>query len=426
MIWLLIGYMFLFIHRPFEVWPALGVFHLERLYMLAVLLLAVFWPGKRWLPNKLHFAYAGMGLAVFACWLASPWASYDKAEQVVWEYFKVFIFYVLLVLFVHSERDLRRVLVGLLVVMTLYLGHSLREYVAGRHVYRMGIERMVGVDTSMGDPNSFGATIVYVLPFVAPFWLDPRSRHWRWVLVAYLGLSVACIGLTGSRSAFVSLLLAVLLTVVKSRYRTRMVVLALVAAPLFWAALPESLQKRFETIVNPEVGPANAQTSAEGRIEGFYTGIRLWNESPFTGCGPGAWIPASGGTIESHNLYGQVTGELGGLGAVAFVAMLVGLWMNLRWFKKTYRQHPEWGEDFLSNVARGVGLAVILLLFEGNFSHNLYRYMWLWYGGMLIIARYCVERRLAAEAWAAWHATQEVPHDEDCEDYAAPAAVVQG
>ena len=32
--WLLIGYMFLFIDRPFEVWPWLGDLHIERLYML--------------------------------------------------------------------------------------------------------------------------------------------------------------------------------------------------------------------------------------------------------------------------------------------------------------------------------------------------------------------------------------------------------
>ena len=32
--WLLIGYIFLFIHRPFEVWPGLGEIRLELLYML--------------------------------------------------------------------------------------------------------------------------------------------------------------------------------------------------------------------------------------------------------------------------------------------------------------------------------------------------------------------------------------------------------
>ncbi len=418
MIWLLIGYMFLFIHRPFEVWPALGTFHLERIYMLGTLMAAAFWPGKKWLPNKLHLAYLGMALAVVICWVASPWSATLGSERIVEDYLKVFVFYGLLVTVVHSERDLRRVVVALLVIMTIYLGHSFSEYLSGRHVHRMGIDRMVGVDTTMGDPNSFGATILYVLPFVIPFWHDSQWRQRRWMLIAYVILSIGCIGLTGSRSAFVGLVLAILLAVVKSQYRTRMALAAVLLAPVFWLLLPQSLQTRFETIVNPEAGPANAQVSAEGRIQGLYTGIRLWQDSPFTGCGPGAWIPASGGTLESHNLYGQVLGELGSIGALAFVCMLLGFWTNVRWIKKTYQQHPEWGHDFLYHVSQSVWLAVILLLFEGNFSHNLYRYMWLWYGGFLIIARYCVQQRVLSEAWAAWYNVQhtdEVQPEDDAE-----------
>jgi O-antigen ligase len=398
--------MFLFIHRPFEVWPALGTFQFERIYMLGTLLIAAFWPHKRWLPNKMHFAYLGMGLAVVLSWLASAYASSPTSERIVEDYFKVFVFYGLLVTCVNTERDLRRLVLGLLVIMTVYLSHSLREYLSGRHVFRMGIERMVGVDTTMGDPNSFGATIVYVLPFVMPFWLDPKARSWRWLLIGYIGLSVACVGLTGSRSAFVGLVLAVLLAVYRSRYRMRMAFLALVLAPMLWMALPQSLQLRFETIINPDVGPANAQTSAEGRIEGFYTGFRLWADNPLTGCGPGAWLPATRSTIESHNLYGQLVGELGTIGVVAFAFMIAAFWLNIRWVRKTYEQHPEWGHDFLYHVSNAVGMAVILMLFLGNFGHNLYRYMWLWYGAFLIIARYCIEQRVKLDAWHAWHASR--------------------
>ena len=44
--------------------------------------------------------------------------------------------------------------------------HSVWEYKNGRHVFRMGISRLVGVDKTLGDPNSFGASIVYSLPFL--------------------------------------------------------------------------------------------------------------------------------------------------------------------------------------------------------------------------------------------------------------------
>src|SRR5271156_5084239 len=48
--WLLIGYMFLFIHRPFEFWTVLGDMHIERLYVVGVFLVWLVQP-KRWCPN---------------------------------------------------------------------------------------------------------------------------------------------------------------------------------------------------------------------------------------------------------------------------------------------------------------------------------------------------------------------------------------
>jgi O-Antigen ligase len=398
MIWLLIGYMFLFIHRPFEVWPALGAFHIERLYMLGTLLAALGWPRKKWIPSRMHYAFGALALAVLVCWMASPWASNPDSERVVEDYFKIFVFFALLILVVHDEKDLKTLLKGFMVVMAVYLAHSLREYLNGRHSYQMSIVRMIGVDTTMGDPNSFGGTIVYVLPFVVPFWMDPPSQRWRWFMVGYVALSLVCVGLTGSRSAFVGVVLAALLTVLRSKYRVRLGVLLVMISPLLWFALPESMQTRFETIVDPSVGPKNAEVSAEGRIQGFWDGVKLWNDNPFTGCGPGAWRPATGSSIESHNLYGQVMGELGSFGILALLAVLAGFWLNLRWIRKVYKQHPEWGLDFLYRVSQAVGLGVLLLLFEGNFSHNLYRYHWVWFGGFLIITRYCVQQRLNTEA----------------------------
>jgi hypothetical protein len=264
----------------------------------------------------------------------------------------------------------------------------------------MGIARLIGVDTSLGDPNSFGASIVYALPLIVPFWRCNPSRLLRLFLLGYFALSGVCIGLTGSRSSLVGMVLCVAVMVLKSRWRWRLAVLGLLSAPMLWAALPPELQNRFETIIHPEVGPANAAVSGQARVEGIRIGLALWGQYPATGCGPGAWKLASGSLIESHNLYGQLLGEMGTLGALAFGAILAGFWCNVRWIRRAYRQHPEWGQDFLYHTANAIGFAVLLLLFEGNFGHNLFRFSWLWYGGFLIIARYCVEQRLsAANGW---------------------------
>jgi hypothetical protein len=391
MLWVLIGYMWLFIHRPFEVWPTLGDLHVERIYMLGAMSCALLYSDKRWLPNPQHLAYFAFAAAVIVCWLASPWAG--KAEEVVENYVKILIFYVLLVLVVHDEKALEKLVLAFLAVMAIYLLHSLREYMGGRHTYRMGFSRMIGVDKTLGDPNSFAAGITYALPFVVPFWRCRPSQAMRVFLCGYVALSVVCLVLTGSRGSFVALALWFGVVVLKSRWRGAMILAGLVALPVLWGAMPADLQKRFETIIDPSVGPKNAQESGETRWEGLTLGIELFGRSPITGCGPGAWRPATGRLIESHNMYGQLLGEMGSLGLVTFTAVLLTFWWNLRQVEQIYRRHPEWGQDFLYLLSRAIGMGVFLLLFEGNFGHNLLRFSWLWYGGFLIIARYCVQQR---------------------------------
>ena len=73
MIWLLGGYMWLFVHRPFEVWPVLGALQIERVYMLVMLVVWLVSPGKGWVPNRIHCAMAFFTLLLTASWLLSPY-----------------------------------------------------------------------------------------------------------------------------------------------------------------------------------------------------------------------------------------------------------------------------------------------------------------------------------------------------------------
>jgi O-antigen ligase len=408
--WLLIGYVFLFIDRPFEVWPWLGDLHVERIYMLVTLAAWVVYPNKRWLPNLQHAAYAAFATVVFVCWAISPWA--EKGQPVVEDWFKIVVFYVLLVTTIHDEEGLKQLVAGFLVVMGLYLLHSFREYLSGRHTYRMGISRMIGVDTTLGDPNSFGASIVFALPLVVALWrCGIGGRRGKVLLAGYVGLSGLCILLTGSRSSLLGLLLWALIVIWGTKYRFKAIAAFVVVAPLSFVALPESLQTRFETIINPEVGPKNAQESGEGRIEGLTRGFELWQANPLSGVGPGAWRPATRSKIESHNLYGQLMGETGALGVAAFLFLLACFWVNLRAIRRARAISPDPRTDFPFQLSTAIGVGVFLLLFMGNFGHNLFRFTWLWYGGFLIVARHCVARRLTA-----WE-----PATESAEDEEAPA-----
>ena len=408
MIYILLGYMWLAVHRPFEIWPVLGTIRLERVYMVFTLV-AYCLSRKTFPSNIMHLAYLFFSTVLLASWMASPWPSECSVQLEA--FFKVFVVYVLLTTTIKSEADLKLVIRGFLFVMFLYLAHSLREFRAGKHVYRMGIIRLVGVDQSGGDPNSFAATIIYALPLLYPLWMETSSwrSRLRWALAGYFTLSVGCVVLTGSRGGFVGLLICLLSVIRKSKYRWRMLLAALVVSPVVWFAMGERLQNRFWTIIDPSVGPANAQESTEGRTRGLLDGIKLFQRYPVLGCGPGAWLPATGSELRAHNVYGQVMGELGGLGVAAFLGIIGSYIINLAGINAAYKRHPEWGTDFCRNLSTSIGISLVLLLVMGLVGHNLFRYTWVWYAGFLVSARQVVRQRDRADG-IGWEQTVDGRH----------------
>jgi hypothetical protein len=387
---LLIGYMWLFIHRPFEAWPALGEFHIERIYMLVLLMYWLIGARKQFHTSAFYAATGCLTLSVLVCWVASPWADRLDAQQQVEDYLKVFIFYLIVVTTVDSEADLRILVVAYLACVFLYLGHSYREFLAGRHVYRMGIPRMVGVDLTFNDPNSLAATVNYSLPLMYPAWsVIGSDRRGRWFLGAYLLLSLACLVNTGSRTGIVGMLFAVAALVYRLRKRRYVKYLGIAALPLLWFAIPSDLQDRYLTLIDSSRGPANAQQSAEGRMIGFTDGVHIFEEHPLTGCGPGVFGKASGKGFQSHNLYGQVLGELGLIGTVSF-GFLVGVFFRSTiGILRSSRDENTGPEAFLPNLAFAVLVSVLLLLLCGWGGHNLFRPQWLWFAAFMQIAWQC-------------------------------------
>ncbi len=393
MIYLMLFYVYLSIHRPMEIWKPLGDLRPELVFFT---LMTGAWAaaGKRVRCPALLLAIAGMAAAFVGSWALSPWA--DKAEAVVKNYTLVVVFALIMATAVRDERALYKVLTAFMVVMAIYMLHSVWEYKNGRHVFRMSISRLVGVDSTLGDPNSFGASIVYSLPFLSFFWVY-WGRGWKRGLIAlYLLLATGCVLLTGSRSSLLGIVVWGALLLLQSRHKVLAAVLLGVMACSSWFVLPDSLKTRFETIVDPSVGPANAQASGEGRIQGLINGVGLLNRFPLAGCGPGAWRPATGSPIESHSLYGQCMGELGLAGVVTFGGLVIALALHLR--KLARLTKPAGGlvpDAALFALARSMQASLFLLLFLGIFGHNLYRYNWAWYCAFTAVALGVCQERIA-------------------------------
>jgi O-antigen ligase len=409
MIWMLGGYMWLYTHRPFEISPTLGALQFERGYMLLTLLLWAVTPGKTLAGNRLHAALACFALALCGTWVLSPYASQPSCLDVIENFFKVAVFYLLVVTTVRTERDLRRLVLLFLGAAGLYMMHAFWEYLGGRYEYRMGIRRMVAVGVTHADPNAFAGTIVYTMPLLLPFWLEQPRRVPRLFVLCFAGLGALCILLTGSRSGFIGLTaVAVLVLVLRARRKALAVGVAgmggLAFLLLLSVALPGYLQERYLTIVDSNVGPANARQSAEGRLAGFLRGVELWERSPLVGHGPGAFALADNYGAQAHNLLGQVLGEMGLVGAAGLLALLAGFWLNAREAQRLRALLPG-PPPFAAHLVQAVGIAVLMLLLLGCAGHNMYRHQWQWYAAFqaVALASLRMQARTQTEAQqAAW------------------------
>lgn len=389
MIWLLIGYMWLFIHRPFEIWAWLSPMHIERVFMLITI---AFWATqpKRWIPCRSHFPVFLLAITYLIGSQTSPYASFATVE----DWFKVLVFYFLIATTVWEERQFRKLIVGCALIVSIYELHSLREYFNGRGHYEMGTWRMIGVDVTMSHSNTFGASVAYTLPILYPVWTFAMQRWQKVVVFTMAALAVTCVLLTGSRSSFAALLALLVLVSLTSKYRWRILGLLLLVPPLVWAYLSVDLRNRYMTLIDPSLGPENAQASAEGRSKSFWYGVESFTQDPLFGAGLGSYRAKKG--VGTHNLYNQAFGELGMFG----LAVLIGFaWSFAGDFREAHRLIQDCDDPdklFLYRVCLASFISCLLLFFLGWGGHNLTRYNWLWFGAFSGIALQILKERMAA------------------------------
>lgn len=388
MVWLLIGYMWLALHRPYEIWDILGTLRIERVYMLFTMVVWAFLAKKEWTENRVNFGLCAVAFSIFFSTLMSEYVNiFDYVPTQDW--FKVFIFYILIMSSVKKEKDLKILVTAFIVCFFIYMLHSYREYLNGRGKFAMDTWRMIGVDLTMGDPNTFGNSIVYAIPMLLPF-VALVKKKWQWLFIAgYFLLSLRCIQLTGSRSSMMAVLLLLGSMAVISKHRMKIVPAMILCLPLVWFTLNENLRERYWTLIDPSSNEG-ATDSAEGRLRGFYDGLTNWSNSPIWGVGPECHGFATGEGFQSHQLYGQVAGELGTIGIIAYLTLIGAVMFNHLEIFGLWKSLDQVGRGkeglYCFRVSTAVVTGYLFMLFLGLGGHNMLRYTWVWYAAYQGIA----------------------------------------
>jgi O-antigen ligase len=195
---------------------------------------------------------------------------------------------------------------------------------------------------TLSDPNFTALFILTGLPLV---WAlgktgSPFTKIFSIVLSLLMFWGIIR---TGSRSALVALagLLLVLLIMLPSRQKIRLAVISCALAVGFGALAPSNVKVRFLTLLSgsgtgeqEDLTRSTAEDSTEGRRQLLMQSIRLTFRHPILGVGPGNFMNSEnnlaqaqglrkGQWHDTHNMYTQVSSEMGIPGLIFFAGALI-------------------------------------------------------------------------------------------------------
>lgn len=191
----------------------------------------------------------------------------------------------------------------------------------GRHIQTEG--RLDGaIGGIFANPNDLALNVALVSPFCVFFLRTCRSILARTIWLAALASIVYTVIATYSRSGFLSLLAAVIVSLwyfgLKQRRYVLSIAVILVAASLF-ALAPGRFASRMHSIVDSSL---DENGSYESRRELLNRSIEAALRHPLVGLGPGQFAAVAGGWHVAHNSYTELAAEAGSPALLIFLLVL--------------------------------------------------------------------------------------------------------
>jgi putative inorganic carbon (HCO3(-)) transporter len=277
--------------------------------------------GRSLMANPISACVVGLLLAVFLSHLSH--LNLTLARWAGFEFFKVVLYYFVIVAVVNSPARLCRFLPCLVGLFTLVAGLTLLHYFGIVTLPNMSVLTRVEVDATTGeisevqqlqglgifaDPNDLCLILVPAMMFCLYKLGDSRSRPQFPLWAGQLILFGTTLALTHSRGGFLALLAAILVLLFVRLGWKRTIPLAVVILPIMFVLFAGRQ-------TNLEMGSGTAQS----RIQLWSLSMAAFRQAPLFGIGDGLLADEIGQV--SHNSFVQSYAEWGLFGGTLFLGM---------------------------------------------------------------------------------------------------------
>ncbi len=228
------------------------------------------------------------------------------------------------------------------------------------------------VVSTFENPNVLAEYLIMVLPLILAVFIVAKSLKGRVFILLCGALSCGCLIYTWSRGAWLGFMLGVIIFMLMYSKKTLAAMLfCLLGIPFLPFVLPESIIQRFTSI--GDLGDSSTSYRVyiwNGVVkmlkDYLFTGIGIGNES-FKLVYPAYALSGIETAPHSHNLYLQITVELGIFGLIVFLALL------FVWAQSCLTLHAD-EKRGTKLICAGLFCGILAVLVQGMTDYIWYNY----------------------------------------------------
>lgn len=306
-------------------------------------------------------------------------------------FFKAVLFFYFTTFLIRTEKELKNFLLvyiscqSLRVIEPLWL-HITTGYWGSATFIGTGFsDRLAGAPYDTVNPNGLAFIIVITIPLLYFMTKDERSLI-KSVFYILLPIFLYTMLLTQSRSGIICLGIIFAGIIINSGKKLVWIIGIVITLTLVAVNLDPVYLDRYASINIFDESTASHGT-AQGRIEGWISGLKVFIERPVFGHGLGTSSEAGWNVVRddlvAHNMYIEILQELGIIGLIIFMVFLKNILFTLGQLKIAIKKQAKIG--FLYNMTNAMQVIVIMLFVFSFASYGLSVPIWYFVGGISVV-----------------------------------------
>jgi hypothetical protein len=384
-VYAVIAYMILVYCKLSSYYPFFAQIHAESLFAVLILLRIAATGdlfSKLSVKNNSINKYIYLLIACVALSFSVAWDRQYSWDHAVYHFIKTIVLYVMIIGAIENRQDLK-IFVWSFVLMFSFLAYEPTYYYltgtsGSQQMYGTNYIAETGI---LSGHVALANNVNQMLPITLFLYFGSQNKWLRSVaIISFLIFLVALVG-SGSRGGIVGMLVWGSLIVYFAEPRARKTIIALLLVVVFFTGAGSMVMRTASRI---------DADSTKGRLIGLTHGIGMLRKGNVVGVGPGCYLIARqkyfSYRMESHNIYGQIIGDLGIPGIIVTFLLMREIFRILKSCKLEALKFGD-QEKFFYFLLLGVQISLITRLVVSMASHGLYYFYWYVMAAIVVVSQ---------------------------------------